>query len=311
MQPYRLCGSDLSKMHAFVIPSCGLQWWSSVLIVHPPDVPSGSGRPPAALLPSQAAQRTLIPTACLVLLILTSLCRLVQDPLLFTSVVCVRAAVKFKDWLFSLNSVGRYVLILWENPVFKPFLFFCSYKDWVHLLLLTRQKLYPFKHFYLICLFSARSAWAKSCLQIFLTSYLLLSKSDWHFCDICSKLFSTTLKKDTVFANSVWPRPDVPKWRHVKVSEQTCLLCLSSLFHPPFWPLSSFLLLLLCVMWLKLSLPSKPLCFLLWTVLTVCFFFYLPLPVSRRSSHVGHGHLQTRHHDHFTQQTYWGGGQLL
>lgn len=56
-----------------------------------------------------------------------------------------------------------------------------------------------------MCLFSATCAWAKSCLQILLTPRLLLSKSDWHLCKIVFYI-----KEIKFFANSVWPRPDVP-----------------------------------------------------------------------------------------------------
>lgn len=55
--------------------------------------------------------------------------------------------------------------------------------------------------------------------------------------------------------------------------------------------------------------PSSPARYCL--SFSLCFCFHLLLPVLPRSSHMGHGHLQTRHHDHLTQQTHRGGGQLL
>lgn len=91
--------------------------------------------------------------------------------------------------------------------------------------------------------------------------------------------------------------------------------CLSFLLHPPSLPpilAVVFIPVINVVCGVTPSrsfLPSSSLHFCV--SFSLCFFFHLLLPVLLRSSHMGHGHLQTRHHDHLTQQTHRGGGQLL
>lgn len=80
----------------------------------------------------------------------------------------------------------------------------------------------------------------------------------------------------------------------------------------PHFLMLSWFLWCYCCLWCVSQLNS-PVSWRLFYFVSSSLCFYLnPLPLfSCRSSYVGHGHLQTRHHDHLTQQAHRGRGQFL
>lgn len=150
---------------------------------------------------------------------------------------------------------------------------------------------------------------------------LQLAHHQFKRCSFCTSIKLDKLSAEFINTLQIVFDPGVPLRGHsvLEVSAQVFIISFCSglpVFSPPPFPpwlLSSSSCFYCCVVvWLPVAascLPSSPA--YCSVSLSLCFCLHLLLPVLSRSSHVGHGHLQTRHHDHLTQQAHRGGGQLL